>query len=742
MPPPEQRGPVTRDGAAIRGARALIVLALLLPLVLLALASWYNRGEVVREAETRVERTLRLLQEHAVKVFETQKLILDRVNGRLRGMDWGSEEQRADLHAFLAALQADYDQIATVTITDAEGRMKASGRIYPADPEVSFADHDWFIALRQAGPTPAKPVYISRALVGQSDRTAFNFAEPVFDPDGSFQGAIALSIDRSYFEDFYREVDPDPEHSVVMVRFDGELLARHPGTAATRISVDAPLFRRIAERNGRPFMARSDVDGTTRIFAFGKVAAYPVYIGFGLSETAVSAQWWRNVLAFAPVAGLAALALLAASTFALHQTRQEQSATRRWRETAAALAAEGTERQRAEAQLRQAQKMEAVGLLTGGVAHDFNNLLTVVIGNLEMVQRRVRDADQRIVRGIERAMEGARRAATLTHRLLAFSRQSPLNPERIDVNRLVQGMSDLFRRTLGERVTLETVLAGGLWLTEADANGMESAILNLAVNARDAMPDGGRLTIETGNVYLDEAYAATREGVEAGQYVMVAVSDTGTGMAPEIQGRAFEPFFTTKPVGKGTGLGLAQVYGFMGQSGGHAAIHSEPGHGSTIKLYVPRMTPAAEARYAAAGAAMEIPTLIPGLLERAPRPDMTVLAVEDDAMVRAFSVAALEEAGYRVLQAPEGPDALALLDAHPEIDLLFTDVVLTGPQDGRQLADAARARRPGLKVLFTTGYTPNAIIHHGRLDASVDLIVKPFTAAGLGRKVRAVLTVA
>lgn len=383
-----------------------------------------------------------------------------------------------------------------------------------------------------------------------------------------------------------------------------------------------------------------------------------------------------------------------------------------------------------EEQLRQSQKMEVVGQLTGGVAHDFNNLLTVVTGHLDMAQRRLENGagDQRLLRNVRNAMEGAQRAATLTHRLLAFSRQSPLRPEVVDLNKVVGSMSELVRRTLGENIAIETVLAGGLWRTDADPNQVESAILNLCVNARDAMPEGGKLTIETANTHLDETYPAVARGdVKAGQYVMIAVCDTGMGMPTDVRDRVFEPFFTTKPVGKGTGLGLSQVYGFLRQSGGHAAIYSEVGEGTTVKLYFPRQRRVGEER-----AVEDQPTgadMQEGYGE-------TILVVEDEDMVREFTVSALEEAGYVVISAGDGPSGLALLDAHSEVDLLFTDVVLAGPLNGRKVADEALKRRPGLKVLFTTGYTRNAIVHHGRLDEGVDLITKPFTAAGLAEKVR------
>ena len=381
----------------------------------------------------------------------------------------------------------------------------------------------------------------------------------------------------------------------------------------------------------------------------------------------------------------------------------------------------------AQSQLRQAQKMEAVGQLTGGIAHDFNNMLAVVSGSLDLLDRRTPEDDSRAKRLLSAAQDAAKRAANLTKRLLAFSRQSPLDPEVLDLNRLVSGMSDLFRHSLGAEVQLETVLAGGVWPVFVDQNQLESILLNLAVNARDAMPGGGRLTIETQNAHLDGRYTADEPGVVPGQYVMVAVSDTGTGMAPDVIAKAFDPFFTTKEVGKGTGLGLSQVYGFIKQSGGHIKIYSEVGHGTTIRIYLPRHVGVVTQGGEGVGAGS------PGAESRE-----VVLVVDDEAIVRNFSVDALTELGYGVVSAGSATEALAILTERPDIDLLFTDIVM--PEvNGRQLADRARDLRPGLPVLYTTGYTRNAIVHNGVLDAGVDLIGKPFTVDELAVKVREVL---
>ena len=384
-------------------------------------------------------------------------------------------------------------------------------------------------------------------------------------------------------------------------------------------------------------------------------------------------------------------------------------------------------REQVERQLQQSQKMEAIGQLTGGIAHDFNNMLGVIVGSLDMMQRRIKKGVFDIERLIEAANKATDRAATLTHRLLAFARQQPLAPGPVEANKMISSMSDLLRSTLGEHIRIENVAAAGLWTANADAHQLESAILNIAINARDAMPEGGNLTIETGNAYLDEAYCTQHAEVEPGQYVMIAISDTGAGMEPNVVPRAFDPFFTTEPAGKGTGLGLSQVYGFVKQSRGHINIYSEVGAGTTVKIYLPRLI----------GAVNEVNCIRP---QPAPTGDAheVILVVEDDPLVRRSTTEALRELGYTAIDTDNATDALALLDQTLDIKLLFTDVVM--PEvNGKKLADESSRRRPDLKVLFTTGYTPNAVVHGGVLDAAVNFLSKPFTLEQLATKVRAVL---
>lgn len=377
--------------------------------------------------------------------------------------------------------------------------------------------------------------------------------------------------------------------------------------------------------------------------------------------------------------------------------------------------------------LRQSQKMDALGQMTGGIAHDFNNMLAIIIGTLDLLRRRLDRGDRNVEKYVESALDGAKRAATLTQRLLAFARQQPLSPQSIDANRLIAGMADLLNRTLGETNRIETVLAAGLWQAVVDPSQLENVILNLAVNARDAMPHGGKLTLETANAHVDDAYARDH-AIAPGQYVMLAVSDTGCGMSPDVVAKAFDPFFTTKAVGQGTGLGLSQVFGVARQSGGHVKIYSEVGHGTTIKLYLPRAYGAAQSV-----AAKKMP-------ERVKSGDVTetIMVVEDEDRVRDFAVEALRDLGYSVVPAAGGLEALHLLGTDQEIDLLFTDIIMPD-LTGRQLVDAIREKRPQLKVLYMTGYSRNAIVHNGVLDPGTNLLAKPFTMDQLADSVRRVL---
>ncbi len=392
-------------------------------------------------------------------------------------------------------------------------------------------------------------------------------------------------------------------------------------------------------------------------------------------------------------------------------------------------AVDTTDRIEAEEKLRQSQKMEAVGQLTGGLAHDFNNLLTGITGSLELLQTRIAQGRiGEVDRYVTAAQGAARRAAALTHRLLAFSRRQTLDPKPTDANRLIAGLEDLVRRTVGPAVAVEVVAAGGLWNTLVDSSQLENALLNLCINARDAMPEGGQLTIETGNRWLDDRAAHDRE-LTPGQYISVCVSDNGTGMPPEVIARAFDPFFTTKPIGMGTGLGLSMIYGFARQSGGQVRIYSEVGAGTMVCLYLPRHLGEAES-------ADDVTQ--PGPAPRAKRGE-TVLVVDDEPTVRMLVAEVLEDLGYNAMEAGDGPTGLKILQSGIRVDLLVTDVGLPSGMNGRQLAEAARALRPALKVLFITGYAENAVLSHGHLQPGMHVLTKPFAMDALASRIRALI---
>ncbi|TPN31332.1 response regulator [Mesorhizobium sp. B2-3-3] len=552
----------------------------------------------------------------------------------------------------------------------------------------------------------------------------------------SGQRGYLLTGEKSYLDPYRKAVDAIPGQ---LSRIDAMAASDDPFVQQINHIKDALSQKQAELAETIALYDRGDVAGALQLVRSGqgKAAMDEIRTSMdtirrsGAADIAARDAHTDQVEAWLRVGSLAALvAIFLLGAYTIHVSR------RRFREVATAqeelirknieLGNEILTREKAESQIRQMQKMEAVGQLTGGIAHDFNNMLAVILSAMNLAQRKLRRGEHDIEKLIEAATDAASRAANLTSRLLAFSRLQPLAPQVVDTNRLVTGMSDLLRRTLGEGIRIETVLGGGLWKTHADPSQIENAILNLAINARDAMDNDGKLTIETANSYLDEAYASTHAEVTPGQYVMVAVTDTGAGMSPEVITKAFEPFFTTKPVNKGTGLGLSQVFGFVKQSGGHVKIYSEPGEGTTIKIYLPRFFgPEEPAAPAERGKSVSKVT-------------ETILVVEDDARVRAATTDTMRELGYTVIQAGSGPEALQKLAATPGIALLFTDIVMP-VMNGRKLAEEAVARQPGLKVIFTTGFTRNAVVHNGVLDHDVHFLAKPFTIEQLAAKLRDVL---
>ncbi len=711
--------------SALRPLRLLLAATIILPLAIFLFAAWISYHQHLAEARDRVQRNLNTVYEHALKVFETfelsarylDELLADTTEAEIR-------KNEADFNARLKTITDTLPQLRDLWVISATGFPLVSGTVYPM-PKIDLSDRDYFRVHRNSANAGT---YVSEVLKARAaDTTFFTLSRRIRGANNSFGGVTTISIAPEYFINFYAKLPPPGVFA--LIRDDGTILARYPDLSQRleKLAPDSTVMRSIREHPVQGVVTgTSTFDGHTRLFAYRKMPRYNIYVVSGIASDVILRDWLKTMASHLIFGLPATLAMIALGIVALRRTRREALAHQQ-------LQQEVARRERTEIALQQALKMEAVGRLTGGVAHDFNNLLTAILGNVDLALRRVPEGDDRLRRSLNSARQASERAASLVQRLLAFSRQHPLEEKAVDVNRLVQGMSELLRRTIGETITVETVLAGGLWTTAVDPNQLENALLNLAVNARDAMPDGGRLTIETANTYLDEAYvSANAADLAHGQYVLVAVSDTGTGMSKAIIERAFEPFFTTKPTGAGTGLGLSMVYGFVKQSRGHIKIYSEAGEGTSIKIYLPRL--------------MDEDSVEPWLPNEttrnaevsAKRPER-ILLVEDDEEVNRFSSEVLRDEGYDVVSTHEAASGLRLLDANPDIRLLFTDVVLPGGMNGRQLADEAVRRRPDLKVLFTTGYTRNAIIHHGRLDADVDLLTKPFTSDALAKKVRQIL---
>jgi len=699
------------------------VASLLLPAAVLGIGGALSYRQHVKEAESRLQRNTARLYEHAIKVFETFELSARYIDELLnRVTDDQLRVGEAQYHAHLRALTDTLPQLRDLWVIGADGHPIVSGTVYPM-PDIDLSDRQYFRVHKN---NEVQGLYISELLEARAaDLRFFAISRKRVDRQGQFVGVTTISIAPEYFREYYSETPAGEVETATLLREDGAVLARHPDPAqpVARLSATGPFMMaiRTAPQRGM-FRAVSAIDGVDRLFAYRKLPRHAVYIVTGIKSSTIVEQWLGAIASHLLFGVPATLAMFVLAIVALRRTERESLAYGK-------LQQEVARREKTEQALRQAQKMEAVGRLTGGIAHDFNNLLTAILGNVDMALRRYKSEDERVRRSLTAARQASERAATLIQRLLTFSRQHPQEVKAVDVNRLVQGISELLRRTIGEPVNMETVLGGGVWKAAVDPNQLENAILNLAVNARDAMPEGGSLTIETSNAYLDQAYSAAHaEEFREGQYVMVAVSDTGSGMSKEVMEHAFEPFFTTKGAGVGTGLGLSMVYGFVKQSNGHIKIYTEVGEGTTIKLYFPRL---AEQSNLAQWPAYELDRVN---LVQSHRGE-TILLVEDDEEVNRFAAEVLRDHGYRVLTAYDGPSGLQLLKNHRDIALLFTDVVLPHGMNGRELADEALSLRPNLPVLFTTGYTRNAIIHQGRLDPGVDLLTKPFTAEALARKI-------
>ena len=699
-----------RRDAALRLLKTMLVASIVIPLALFSYASWINYRDTIAHADEQLTASLNILSEHASKVLQSVDLATTSVDAIVGDLSDAQIEARQEaLHSQLSKLEKALATVDAIFIADRNGRALASSAIFPLPPDTSVADRDYFQAQadRNAG------TYVGAVLQSRATKERF-FGVSRRRPadDGQFTGIIMISVMPKVFTEFYKQLAGDTSASFSLARRDGAILARYPAAPGdvTHYGPDSEFVRSIGSQPERGILTTTSIDGTQRRIAYRKLGNSDLYVSDGLQTDEIYSRWIRLMASHLIFGIPATLFLFGLVLLTIRRTQ--------------AFYAEAERRELAEQALRQSQKMEAVGQLTGGVAHDFNNLLTIIICNLGIAKRGV--VESRAERALNNALVGAERAAQLTQRLLAFSRRQPLNPRVLDVNKLIVSISDLLVRTLGENIELESIGAAGLWKVEADASELESTLLNLALNARDAMPEGGKLTIETSNAYLDEGYCQQHAGVAPGQYILIAVTDNGGGMSAETIDRAFEPFFTTKEAGKGTGLGLSQVYGFMKQSEGHVKIYSESGEGTTIKLYLPRRDGNEAAHSADEPVGSER-----GRAE-------TILIVEDDDGVRQYASEILRDLNYQIIEAKDSATALRLLDADKKFDLLLTDVVLPG-KNGRELATEVERRRPGTKVIFMTGYSRNAIVHHGRLDPGTALIQKPLIERVLAQKIRQIL---
>ncbi|MGB7828531.1 MAG: ATP-binding protein [Pseudolabrys sp.] len=700
-----------RRDAALRLLKTMLVASIVIPVAIFSYAGWINYQNALTRADEELAGLLNILSQHASGIFQSVDLTfaaVDAIVGDLTDEQIKASDQA--LHQQLGKLEKSVKAIDAILVADRNGHTIVSSAVFPILTGPDVADRDYFQAQveRDAG------TYVSaasRSRVRQEDFFGVSRRRSV--RDGQFNGIIMISITPKVFAEFYRQLAGDTAASFTLSKSDGAILARYPMPAGdvTHFRPDSGFMLSVVDHPEGGFVTTSySVDDLQRRFAYLKIGYADLYLSDGLPIDSILYGWMRTMASHLVFGIPATLVLFTLVLLAMRRTR--------------ALYAEAERRDMAEQALRQSQKMEAVGQLTGGVAHDFNNLLTIIIGNLGIAKRGVVEA--RAERALNNALVGAERAAQLTQRLLAFSRRQPLNPRALDINKLIVAISDLLTRTLGENIELETISGAGLWNVEVDASEMESTLLNLALNARDAMPTGGKLTIETSNAYLDDEYCREHEGILPGQYILVAITDSGAGMSAETIDRAFEPFFTTKEAGKGTGLGLSQVYGFMKQSGGHVKIYSESGEGTTIKLYLPRRE------------GNELVISGDDDLNSERGGGETILIVEDDDGVRQYASEILRDLNYQIIEAKDSATALRLLDADKKFDLLLTDVVLPG-KNGRELANEVERRRPGTKIIFMTGYSRNAIVHHGRLDPGIELIPKPLTERVLARKIRQVL---
>jgi two-component system NtrC family sensor kinase len=699
------------DDASLRWLRTLLVVSVLAPALVFLASAWLDHRQTIDLATEHVDRTLRIAHEHALKVFETTDILIGRVEDLLGTRD--ADALRADeaaLHERLQELVRTVPQVQRIFVLDAAGRFVADGRMFPASSLPSVASRPYFEQLR----TGAEPLVIGGLVRGYVTGDAIFMVARRRVVDGRFAGVVGVSLYPEYLNDFHRELAREhPDIALVLYRADGSVITRYPEppTGPLKVAEDTPWMRLL--RSGAPTSVQTMDDGSGRrtLVALRQMGRYPVYIGSALSYRTIERDWADHLWIMLGFAVAAMLALGAVSWMVLRAAREERTATREWQNEAA-------RREQVEQALRESQRMEAMGQLTGGVAHDFNNLLMVVNGNLQILRKRLSSSVHD--RQLDAIRDAIGHGVTLTRHLLAFSRRSALQPRTIDLAELVPRLAELLSHSLRENIRLRCHVEPGTRPIRADPAELELALLNIAVNARDAMPGGGLVTIAARNATVNDLLSLA--GEMSGEFVLIAVHDTGEGVPPSILNRVFEPFFTTKPQGKGTGLGLSQVYGFTRQSGGTVTLQSPPGKGTTVTLWLPRShepvppRPVPRAKASVSG-------------------EGTILVVDDDGGVASVLEELLTQLGYRVTLATGGSEALDLLERE-RFDLLLTDVVMVGSVNGLQLARIARARHARMPIIVMTGYAAEI----ARIAAEgFTLLTKPFDLETLASAIEAKL---
>ncbi|HEX3973442.1 MAG TPA: ATP-binding protein [Stellaceae bacterium] len=685
--------------------RLLLISAYVLPICLYALAAFLAYRAFAADARDQIERTADAAAEHASKVFATDELVLDRIAERIAPMSWDQIVASADVHNFLVEMKRSLPQAQAIGIIAPDRRILNTNYAFPT-PLIYQVNRQTMTVHRNG----ASDLYISDVTHGSRTGTllfAVSRHKPGVDAaDGT--GEINIATSPQELAKYYETLAGGPGVHIALFRADGAILARNPSPrAALNFPADGDLMRAVAANPVSGFVSgTSSIDDRARLSFYKAIADYPVYVAASYDRNAILGRWLLTMGSHLIYGIPVTLALILVTHSAIRRTEREQRAIAQARD-------EAEKRASAEEQLRESQRLEAVGQLTGGIAHDFNNILTVIVGNLDLLARQTTaDPGQRMIATMQRA---ASRGARLTQSLLAFARRQALRPEIINPNRLINEIGELLRRAVGEAVEMEFALSPALDPCRIDPAQFESALLNLVVNARDAVAQkAGKIVLETRNIVFDAEHRPPLSVIAFGDYVAISVVDNGAGMPPEIVARVFEPFFTTKEVGRGSGLGLSQVYGFVKQSGGYIHIESERDVGTRVHLFLPRSSAAEAAEPSARGEPVT--------------PDArgaTILVVEDEADVREVLAAELTNCGYRVLTAGDGPAALEILGQESSIDLLFSDVVMPHGMTGDVLAREAMRRRPALKILLTSGYPLSELRERQSLGA-FRLLQKPY----------------